>query len=60
MKMAEIKCRLCGSDAEKASKRGAYLGRVSPKGQTMVMECVPTCEHKHGGQDHALLEAIKG
>ena len=61
MKMSDIKCRKCGENCNQASKRGAYLGRVSPKGKTpVIMECVPTCHHKTGSQDDALLNAIKG
>ena len=42
-----------------ASDRGAYLGRVNKKGVEGIWECVPTCDHKHGGQDEALLSAIE-
>lgn len=59
MKASEVKCRKCGQDAMQASERGAYLGRVNPKGEVpCIMECVPSCEHKHGNQDDALLGAI--
>jgi len=61
MKISDIKCRKCGQDANQAAKRGAYLGRVNPKGETpIIMECVPSCMHKHGNQDDALIHAIKG
>lgn len=61
MKCSEIKCRKCGQDAMQAASRGAWLERVNPKGQTpMIVECNPTCEHKHGGQQEALLAAIAG
>lgn len=61
MKAGDIKCRKCGQDAMQAADRGAWLERVSPKGiKPMIMECAPSCEHKHGNQDDALLGAIEG
>jgi len=59
MKMSEIKCRLCDRDINEASKTGAYLKRVSPKGEDMIMECYPSCDFDHGDQDDALLRAIR-
>lgn len=60
MMMSEIKCRKCGQDASQASKRGAYLNRVSPKGGPFVGECRPSCEHLHGGPNEAVLNALDG
>jgi len=60
MKVSEVKCELCGSDVWEASKRGAWLVRVSPKGEEMVMQCRPSCDRNHGDQDDALLGAIRG
>jgi len=61
MKVSEVKCRKCQQDAMQASRRGAYLERVNPKGETpWIMECFPSCEHKHGNQDDALIHAING
>lgn len=58
MKMSEVKCSKCGQNAAQAADRGAYLERVSPEGLPSVWQCSPTCEHKHGNQDDALLAAI--
>lgn len=61
MKVSEIKCIKCHENAMQASKRGAYLERISPKGiKPMLMECRPVCGRDHGGQEVALLNAIKG
>ena len=63
MKVSDIKCRKCKKDAMEAEK-GAYLERVSPKGQKpIIMECSPNCAYiygKTGNQDDALINAIKG
>ena len=60
MKMSEIVCDKCGQNCMEASKRGAYLKRVSPKGKDMVMECSPSCDRVTGNQDDALINAVKG
>lgn len=59
MKASEVKCQRCGRDAMEASERGAYLARVSPKGQAPVMECAPSC-FKTGDQEDAVLRALGG
>ena len=59
MKISEVKCRKCGQDANQAAQRGAYLGRVNPKGETpCISQCKPSCEHKHGNPADALIRAI--
>ena len=60
MKASDIKCRLCGQDVFQASRRGAYLARVNPKGEECINECRPSCDRNHGNSDDALLNAIKG
>jgi len=59
MNTSDTKCRKCGQNAWEASERGAYLRRVNPKGESFIGECAPSCEHKHGGQDEALLGALE-
>lgn len=53
-------CRKCGQHVNDMAKRGAWLERVSPKGENFIGECAPSCEHKHGNQDDALLGALEG
>jgi hypothetical protein len=61
MLMSEIKCDKCGCGIMEASERGAYLKRVSPKGEgnPMIMECSPSCDRVHGDQNDALMNAIE-
>ena len=59
MDSSELVCRKCGDTVFKASKHGAYLKRVSPKGEDFVGECSPSCDTNHGNQDDALLAAIE-
>ena len=54
-----LKCRKCGCGLQGATNRGAYFVRVSPKGEDAVWQCEPSCDWKHGGQDDAILAAIK-
>ena len=55
----QMTCVRCGCDVFQAAERGAYLKRVSPKGESFRGECVPSCEHKSGGPDEALIGAIE-
>ena len=60
MKISEITCRKCGANAMEAAKRGAYLSRVSPKGnKPIIMECRPNCGTS-GNNEDAIIRAIKG
>jgi len=54
-----VKCRKCGQGPMETADRGAYLNRVNEKGVTGIWECAPSCEHKHGGQNEALLAALE-
>lgn len=58
--VTEVKCRKCGQNLKQASQRGAYLARVSPKGEDFVGECKPSCDMKHGGPSEAVLNALDG
>lgn len=60
MKISDIKCNKCRCGIISASKRGAYLKRVNPTGAGVapISECSPSCEHKTGGPNDALLGAI--
>lgn len=58
--MNDLKCRKCKQDPLQAAARGAYLGRVNEKGVPGIWQCVPSCEHKHGDQDDALIHAVLG
>lgn len=60
-KLEDIKCRKCGRNAMESSRLGHYLKRVNKKGKGIacINECYPDCEEKTGGQDEALLNAIK-
>ena len=60
MNRKELNCRKCGDSLFEASKHGAYLKRVSPKGEAFVGECAPSCDMNHGNQDDALMSAIGG
>lgn len=57
--MSLLTCQKCGQDAIQAGERGAYLKRINPKGEKGIFQCVPTCEHKHGGPNGALLGALR-
>ena len=58
MKVSEVVCQLCGQNVIEASKRGAYLARVNPKGEPCINECRPSCDKITGNSDDALLRAI--
>ena len=61
MKVSELTCNKCGQNSYQASFRGAYLTRTNPKGILPAeWQCVPSCEHKHGDQNDALMHAIHG
>ncbi len=51
-------CRLCEADPIEASKRGAYLKRVNPKGVAGIWECEPACEGEFGDSSDAVLRAV--
>jgi hypothetical protein len=55
-----MRCSRCHQDVMEASRRGAYLIRLNPKGVDGIWACYPTCDGDHGTQDDALLSAIKG
>jgi len=59
-KMVEIKCRKCGDNLKQAAERGAFLNRVSPKGQPFIGECSPCCTHWTGDPNDAVISAVKG
>ena len=52
-------CSKCGQDIWQMAERGAWVERTSPKGGPFVGQCAPSCEHKHGGSDEALLGALE-
>lgn len=60
MKASGAKCSKCGQNAMQAAKRGAYLKRTSPKGEACIERCFPSCEHKHGGNNEAVVHGILG
>lgn len=53
-------CKKCGQHVNKMAERGAWLERTSPKGGPFEGVCAPSCEHKHGDQNDALIGAIEG
>jgi hypothetical protein len=54
-----MKCSECGRTLMQIAQRGNYLQRTSPKGQTFVGHCAPSCKPSGGGRDAALLRAIE-
>ncbi|MCK5127692.1 MAG: hypothetical protein KAR42_15650 [candidate division Zixibacteria bacterium] len=59
MNSSDLKCRKCGDTLFEASSHGAYLKRVSPKGEAFEGECSPSCDMNHGNQDDALINALE-
>lgn len=53
-----VNCRKCGQGPMETANRGAYLNRVNEKGVEGIWECAPSCEHKHGNQEDALIAAL--
>lgn len=62
MRAEEAVCQKCGANAMQAAERGAYLKRVNKKGKGIkaINECAPSCEHKSGDQNDALVHAVLG
>ena len=50
-------CRICHKDIWEIVKRGAFLDRVSPKGEDFIGECRPSC-YSTGNQEDAILRAL--
>ena len=60
MKISEMKCDKCGQNPAQVAERGAHLGMVNLGEVPMILRCVPSCEHNHGGQDEAMSGAVLG